>query len=227
MKSIKYLGLGLIAATVLGGVAPAFAAETVATNKDGLDPKTKTQVEIVDPSKPHDNTTDDDKLVLNEVPTAFNFKTTLQNGKYVISATNPAAVTTEDPERITGKYEVFSNNEKVNWEVRSSLTSRDVEPVSNVLKTEDGSKAVDVTNYKIDESTIANDDPAADKGVVLKNTTASSDQVKKIGDLGLTQYTPKEIHIEFKAQDAEKPVAKGDKYVGYVVNTLYNTGKTE
>lgn len=214
MKSFKYLGLGLIATTVLGA-APVFAAEGQQEEIKGKDTATEvvitakevhpeTPVDPRDPTDPKDKDRNDIAVLkFVDAPTAYKFTTQLKaDGEYKI-----------DSGTVEGQgFKVFSDAKGAHYQVKSEVKG------GLVSGTGADQITADVTKFFINGKDIKE----SANSIVMNHTeesgkygfeTSAGERTKAVDSIG----------IEFKVTDGQETKVKdGTVFTGTIENTLYN-----
>lgn len=193
MKSVKYLGLALVATTLLGA-APAFAATGGTIEADKLNGNTDTEVSFEKITERND---EDAKLELQAVPTSYKFVTKYTgNNEYTITG----GKISDAPANV---YKVYDNvvNDAAGWTVSSKIEN-------NELKS--GSTVVEVSGFTLDGKSL------------LGGTIFSKTEGVTKDDTG-TIYTheAKNVSITIKPKTGE--IKSDDKFTGNLVTTLAST----
>lgn len=199
MKTVNYLGLGLLSASVLIGLTgPVVSAAEV----NGQHKETPTSVTIkadeieIDPLDPANP--DQKLLTLNKVPEQYNFETTVKNVDYSIDGT----VT-------DGKVDVFNDRIDREWSVKASVKD-------NKLTISD--KNIEVTGFKINEQELAG---TGGSGIVAK----AQDEKTAANNTGTISTEINKVSIKFS--DTEGVLKGGDTLNGTISYQLYNTANAE
>lgn len=221
MKSIKYLGVALIATTLLGAAAPAFATEVskeVGSKDENNTTTTVTITEkVVDPGKevPKDPDPDpehprDDIAVLKFVkaPTAYNFTSKIQtSGTYNITSGD-----------IVGDgFTVFSDAAGAKYQVKSVVKDNKLEEVDDQGTKVNNGLTASVVNFLINNKDIN----TAGNEVVMSDDLDegaykfdhAGEKTKKVESVG--------INFTVDGEGATK-VKDGTRFAGTIENTLYN-----
>lgn len=197
MKTIKFITLSAV--TLLSTIAVALPVHADEVGKD----KTPTVVTITDatdptdPLEPEDPTNPVDPsqshLVLNKVPTAYNFTSSVSNKKYSITS----GTITE------GNIEVFNDRTGRAWSVKATVRDG---------KLTKGTDEFTVNNFKINDKEIAE---TGANGVVF-------DSNEKGGEVaGIKTKKVDQISIDFS--DENGVLKPGDTLTGTIDYKLFNT----
>lgn len=219
MKSIKYLGVALIATTLLGAAAPAFAAEEEheAIKSGDTNTSVTLQEKVVDPGKevpkedpnpdPKDPTKPrDDVAVLKFVkaPSDYDFTSKIRtDGQYSIEGGTVGKGQAAD-----SKFVVFSDAKGAHYHVKSVVKE------NKLTATVDGQTLVGtVSGFKINNEDIY----SSGKDIVMDHITNPFEHAgeveKSVSDIGIT--------FTLSDSDATK-VKDGTVFKGEIENTLYN-----
>lgn len=196
MKFTKILSLSFVSAIAVLGLNGVTASAAAVVGKTDSTPATVT---IKDPDKPVDPTDPDQtRLTLDNVPTAYDFETSVRNKAYTISAN---ALTNQS-------VDVFNDYTPQAWSVKATV-------LNGVIKDDtDAENPYDVTSFTINGEELVG---TSSKGIVAKNN-ATPTAANNTGELS-TAITSATISFT----DTNNILKVGNKLTGTISYQLYNT----
>lgn len=193
MKSIKYVGLALIATTLLGAAPAVFADEV---KKSG---NTDVEVNFQEITKPDDKGS---RQELIKVPTKYTFTTNFTGSDtYELIAGTVSKGTAEAPEDV---YQVFDNikNNQYGWKLTSAIQNNELNA---------GDTIVNVTALTLDGVDLLNGN-----GVIMNKDLSKADA--ETGTLYTRKVADNELKISIKEKTGK--IKSTDKLTGVLVTTM-------